>query len=665
MNWGLGIEHEFFLSLEKTVSFELLKEYFNIDNYKLDKNIKDDTQFKILFSYNEDDIDQFITQNMSSYKKIDNNIFYFLFENNQNDVVKKYNLLTKKVDNVIDQLIKLFFPFIFYYKGINKIDKEKVKKLNKEFYPEICEYLSSSKKHNNKEKNEFLNLLIREINDNDKFRDYVSERNHIFEIFPEKYEDYKYGKNFYYFSINYKGYDNIDYINNIKNLLYHIYNSSFKPDGITRNILEKDYHTIGPMFEMKSDKYKNIKFNDFKNNFINNHKKLLNYFQLMMYSKYSKLIRVGGKLEIEKKSFINENFCVLTIDNMSIHYNKSKNDRYYLGSYHFWFTPCYTNNYFNTIEPWFKNLKNFARWLQWIEPLITIFFDDNNNKNESKVSYRDIVNNYGGYGTFNTDIMNISSKGYNDILLNKPPFKTKIRDLKIIKPLKPIEINPLFIRGKEYQLYFPSKQMINNMDARQVHANYFLPETNTYIDKLVNNKIIAKSPYLYYKYLGADIRLGNMNNNFVKNDLNVAYKEKNQHGYNLYRAEYKKDDVSVKRITSLKQLNIPKELIGFEFRVLDNMSLDKIFIIYHFCLLGMEMIRLTDAEFINAPKTKEWNNLMYRLMKEGKDIKIKGEAKKYFEKLFKIKLSNNFRDWFYEYLEYLYNNYNDKSIILN
>ena len=144
----------------------------------------------------------------------------------------------------------------------------------------------------------------------------------------------------------------------------------------------------------------------------------------------------------------------------------------------------------------------------------------------------------------------------------------------------------------------------------------------------------------------------------------VAYKDNN--GYNLYHAEYnKKEEVNIKRITTLKQLKVPKELIGLEFRVLDNMSLDKVFIIYHFCLLGMEMIRLSNAEFINAPKTSEWNNLMYRLMKEGKDIKVKGETKKYFEKLFKIKLSNNFKDWFYQYFEYLYEKYNDKSIILN
>ena len=114
----------------------------------------------------------------------------------------------------------------------------------------------------------------------------------------------------------------------------------------------------------------------------------------------------------------------------------------------------------------------------------------------------------------------------------------------------------------------------------------------------------------------------------------------------------------------MKEIGVPKELVGLEFRVLDNMPLERVFMVYHFCLLGMEMVRGLNKELPIAPRNQGWHNVMYNLVKNGVDTKIVGSDKKVFEGVFGIKLGNNFRDWFWDYFSYLYDRYNSKSIIL-
>ena len=82
--------------------------------------------------------------------------------------------------------------------------------------------------------------------------------------------------------------------------------------------------------------------------------------------------------------------------------------------------------------------------------------------------------------------------------------------------------------------------------------------------------------------------------------------------------EVKKDKIKV----SNPKLNLPKELIGLEFRVLDNMTLENIFIIYHFCLLGLEMTK--NVEMNNVKKSTLFRFLVMKIFEIADTIIVTG-----------------------------------------
>lgn len=657
MNWGLGIEHEFFLSFSLPLTKNQINHIFKLDN----ENNKSTKPYLILFPF-DIKISKYLTKYNKGSKEILPEVYNCLLSD---DKYLNYLKFTN-IHETILQLIDLFLPFLRHYDGLSPELKDKIKNLNKKYFPQIVNYLS-----NKRNSVETLKNIINIIK-NDSLQKYFDERILILPENSEKFTYYQFDKDYPIFPTNIRTTffksdpiivqtffngaqpENVSskkvfrhWISNIISILIE----KQKITAISNQILEFDYHDYGYMFEMKTDKYKNIKFNDLKKKFTQDHRKLIELYSLVIFSKYPELEKIGH-LKVETQSYYEGNICIVKpFENDIIFDNNVKR---YLGSYHFWFTPPYTNNYLECFPSWFQNLKNFACWLQWIEPLITIFFKHNDTNGESKISYRDIVNYFAAYGTFDIEKMKITTKKRLEVVKEKPPFTKKLDNVTINALFKPVNVEKIKYKNKEYQLYFLTDDLRELYNASREYSNYSYYQNmnkKTYLNKLINNDIKVKSSNI----LGADIRLGDIDKNFVKGNF-ILYEHDKK--YYLKNKEVKKDKIKV----SNPKLNLPKELIGLEFRVLDNMSLKNIFIIYHFCLLGLEMTK--NVEMNIATKTEEWHNLLYTIMKKGVNAKISKKDKKVFEQNLHCKFSDNFQNWFYEYFEYLHQNYQKKSPIL-
>ena len=657
MNWGLGIEHEFFLSFSKNLTKTHINDFFNLDHQNSDKT------YLVLFPF-DDEAMKYLIKSQKGSKEILPQIYQCLMSNNKYLKYLQYD----NIHDVIIQLIDLFLPFLNHFDGLNAELKNKIKNLNQKYFPEISNYLSHLKNP--------VDILKKIINiiKNETLEKYFFERKEILPDNSNNISFYQFDKDYPIFPTNisviYKKTKSVTFqpgempsfyeLNNVlakqifKKWVSNIVSiliEKQKMIGISNQILEYDFHDYGFMFEMKTNKAKNLKFNELKKKFTQDHHKLVELYSLIIFSKYPELKKLGY-LQVETQSYYHGNICIVKPFENTISFEN--NIKRYLGSYHFWFTPPYKNNYLEYFPTWFQNLKNFACWLQWIEPLITIFFKHNDTNGESKISYRDIVNFYAAYGTFDIEKMKITTKKRLEVVKEKPPFTKNLSDVKIKSLFKPVEVEKIKYKNQENQIYFPTDELFNlDLASRQYSNNSYFQNSNkkTYLNKLLNNNIKVKQS----NTLGSDIRLGDIRNNFIHGDF-ILYEKDNK--YYLQSQEIKKDKIKVLK----PKINIPKNLMGLEFRILDNMSLDNVFIIYHFCLLGLEMTK--NVEMTIPTKTDEWHNLLYTIMKNGVNAKISQKDKLVFEKNLHCKFSDNFENWFYEYFEYLYQNYQNKSPIL-
>lgn len=669
---GLGIEHEIRMRFTKEVDIkEIIKEsdMRNIDISKYSKYLFINTIYlvdyfnktkrNILLNFNKsmatnkEELD-FAAKNILKRKVIDMAIKKKKYPfNDKNFYVFTYNnkIYQELFEIYHTTYLKYHYP-LMYFKVKYKKDKiytyiYKLPELpqTKEDFKSFSIFLKDFyngkiyKDHNNQFKN-----IVRKSNN-------ILRRYDIDEIILDYYSYVK-NKKFKYKDIK----SNI--LNTINN---EILNDNFNfiltdKEYKILYLLDKknephdDYSAFTSSVEFITIKYKNRKYLDSLNELIryeNLFYKIINDMPILhnLVDKYGSILphntgSVGLSIQLMDENI--NSYILINED--------------YTGSYHVWVTPFYQE--ITTPIQFVNILTTLSNKLQLLEPLLAAHFTSpsvfaiGNNLHHSRMSLRQELNVYGGYG--GSDIM----------LLKGSPY-SQIQNYYINDNLeKGVDLN------RSVKLYdnISHKHILsyNGLTGRDA-TNYIFNTTVQYgrFNKNLNlNKknIINYFHIVFSKYnlkfdpninIGADIRTRTLNDLFepiLKKNYSIITSWWNGKFYRKFIKEIKVKDKIVKKIVEKAEYNIPaykkllsKERVGIEFRIFDHFPTPYI---KQFLSILAPIMYQSSFEVKNITnddvytKQQFWHNEMANVMINGFEYKISDKYRRILEKEFNIKINN-------------------------